>query len=603
MRLPSRYGPLAVYSTAVAVAAAAWVLTGLAAVERFPPLSFTLLGIVACLFVWQFGLPAPRVGLTSMERLPQVGLLLILEPPVAAAICAIASFLWPFVSRSYSQGSWQTALLRALHNSGMTALMLLSAGAVYDWAGGTQPLAALTVDMILPLVLLALTAQVVNVGLLALYFRFDGRDVRRIIKPVYSVIDLVFVPAGVLAALLFNASDRATFGLFAMLMVVFVFSFRGIATLLQSSEAEEQPEARVSRTRRALHGARTVDALAARIQSETRALLRFDEFLLVLSDPAGGGLRSRLHEGGSEPDGATRTRALIDTVIADRQPCLVDAPGYEGSLIAVPLQEGDTMIGGLCIRSAGAQRYSRADLHLMQHLAGQIAPALADALAFEDLERYRQALEERVAQRTAELETANREKERLILALDERSRILERETLEDPLTGIANRRSFDLRLEREIERSRGSGEALVLAVADLDRFKVVNDELGHLVGDEVLRQSARLLRSHVRASDLVARIGGEEFALLLPGMSRESALLLCEEARVAFSREDWSHLHPQLRVTLSVGLALWDGESPPSELIARADERLYVAKRSGRNRVESAWGGDPQAMGRSAAER
>jgi diguanylate cyclase (GGDEF)-like protein len=579
------------------------VLAGLAAVERFPPLSFTLLGIIACLFVWQFGLPAPRVGLTSMERLPQVGLLLMLEPPVAAAICAIASFLWPFVSRSYSQGSWQTALLRALHNSGMTALMLLAAGAAYAWAGGTQPLTALTVDMILPLVLLAITAQVVNVGLLALYFRFDGRDVRRIIKPVYSVIDLVFVPAGVLAALLFNKSDPATFGLFAMLMVVFVFSFRGIATLLQSSEAQEQPEARVSRTRRALHGARTVDALAARIRSETSTLLRFDEFLLVLSDPAGGGLRARLHEGIGEPDSATRTRALIDRVIGDGQPCLFDAPGSSGSLIAVPLQEGDTMIGGLCIRSAGTQRYSRADLHLMQHLAEQIAPALADALAFEDLERYRQALEERVAQRTAELETANREKERLILALDERSRILERETLEDPLTGIANRRSFDLRLEREIERSRGSGEALVLAVADLDRFKIVNDELGHLVGDEVLRQSARLLRNHVRASDLVARIGGEEFALLLPGISRESALLLCEEVRVAFTREDWSRVHPQLCVTLSIGLALWDGESPPSELIAQADERLYVAKRSGRNRIEAAPSGDPQATVAAAAER
>ncbi|MEZ5459947.1 MAG: hypothetical protein R3E65_11780 [Steroidobacteraceae bacterium] len=386
MRTASRYGPLAVYSTAVAFGAAVWLLAGLAQVEQLPSPWFAILGVIACLFVWQFGLPAPRVGLTSMERLPQVGLLLMLEPPVAAAICAIASFLWPFVSRSYSQGSWKTALLRALHNSGMSALMLLAAGSVYAWAGGSHPLAALTTEAILPLILLALTAQVVNVGLLALYFRFDGRDVRRIIKPVYSVIDLVFVPAGVLAALLFNATDPATFGLFAVLMTVFVFSFRGIATLLNATEAQEQPEARLSRTRRALHGARTVDALAARILSETRVLMQFDEFLLVLSDPARGVLETRLHESRSQrTPTAILTRSLIDAVIADGHPRLVDSPDLEGSLIAVPLQEGDAMIGGLCIRHAGAQRYSRADLHLMLTSA-QISSAVADALAFEDLD-------------------------------------------------------------------------------------------------------------------------------------------------------------------------------------------------------------------------
>jgi diguanylate cyclase (GGDEF)-like protein len=588
MLLASRYGPLGVYSTAIAVGAAAWLFAGFAAVERPPSPGFVVAGIVACLFVWQFGLPAPRVGLTSMERLPQVGLLLMLEPPVAAAICAAASFLWPFVSRSYSQGSWKTALLRALHNSGMTALMLLAAGAVYTWAGGDQPLTALTTAAIVPLVLLALTAQVVNVGLLALYFHFDGRDVSRIIKPVYSIIDLVFVPAGVLTALLFNAGDPAIFGLFAVLMIVFVFSFRGIATLLQASEAEQQPEALVSRARRALHGARTVDALAARILSETRVLLRFDELLLVLSDPTRGTLETRLHEcTGAPPSAATQTRGLIDTVIADGQPRLVDSTEPEGSLIAVPLKEGDGMIGGLCIRHAGAQRYSRADLNLMQRLAEQIAPAVADALAFEELQRYRQTLEERVARRTEELEAANRDKERLIAALDERSRMLERESLEDALTGIANRRCFDLTLTNKMELARASGQPLALAVADLDRFKVVNDELGHLVGDEVLRQSAKLLRSHLHASELVARIGGEEFALLLPGRSRESALQLCESIRAAFARQDWTAVHPQLRVTMSIGLADWDGTSPADALIARADERLYAAKRSGRNRVEA----------------
>ncbi|NJO13067.1 MAG: GGDEF domain-containing protein, partial [Gammaproteobacteria bacterium] len=92
-----------------------------------------------------------------------------------------------------------------------------------------------------------------------------------------------------------------------------------------------------------------------------------------------------------------------------------------------------------------------------------------------------------------------------------------------PLTGIANRRCFGERLAAEIDVARAVGQPLTLAVADLDHFKVVNDRLGHSVGDEVLRQSALLMRQLCRTTDLVARIGGEEFALILPGMARESA--------------------------------------------------------------------------------
>ena len=87
-----------------------------------------LLGIGTCLFVWQFGLRAPRLGLISMERLPQIGLLLVFEPAVAASICAAASLTWPLVSRRYSQGSLKVAALRGIHNASMTALMLMLAG-------------------------------------------------------------------------------------------------------------------------------------------------------------------------------------------------------------------------------------------------------------------------------------------------------------------------------------------------------------------------------------------------------------------------------------------------------------------------------------------
>jgi diguanylate cyclase (GGDEF)-like protein len=256
-----------------------------------------------------------------------------------------------------------------------------------------------------------------------------------------------------------------------------------------------------------------------------------------------------------------------------------------GSVIAVPLVHEGMVVGLLSVQHTEANVYSRADLNLLQRLAEHVAAAVADARAFEDLEDYRARLEEKVAERTTELEKAGREKERLIAALREHSSALERETNEDPLTGIANRRHFMERLAAEFDVARAVGQPLTLAIADLDRFKIVNDDLGHRVGDEALRQSAALMRPFCSDNDLVARIGGEEFALVLPGMALEPALALCEKLRAAIESHDWRRVHPHLRVTVSIGVAQWDGQSEVSALLEAADAQLYRAKRAGRNRV------------------
>jgi diguanylate cyclase (GGDEF)-like protein len=601
-RMRSRYGALAIYSVLLACVSASYLFLALRG-AGFPAWWVVLLGIATCLFVWQFGLRAPRLGLISMERLPQIGMLLVFDPAVAASICAAASLIWPLVSRRYSQGSLKVAALRAIHNASMTALMLLVAGNIYLEIGGRHPLTGLLATDVVPLIAMALVAQAINVGLMMLFFRFDGRDVRRIVTPSYALSDLIFVPAGVLAAVLYNAGGVEVFGLFAGLMLLFVLSFNSIGTQRDPVPADRGPLTRLFEAQLALKGARRIDDLAERLLAESRTLFRFDELHFVLVDRERRLLDFRVHERHMvrQPAHVKPLEAgLFGWLVARAEPLLVQdwrnvppelsqrAEGtsmISGSLLAMPLVNDGIVLGLLCVQHSQAGLYAPADLHLMRQLGGQVAGALADARAFEDLENYRRHLEERVTERTEELEKANAEKERLISVLRERSQRLERETQEDALTGVANRRCFMQRLAAEIDVALAVGRPLSVAIADLDHFKIVNDELGHPVGDLALRQCAALMRRNCGHSDLVARIGGEEFALILPGMTRADAVTFCENLRSTVAAHDWQATHPDLAISISIGVAQWDGSAELDELVHTADARLYTAKRAGRNQV------------------
>jgi diguanylate cyclase (GGDEF)-like protein len=156
----------------------------------------------------------------------------------------------------------------------------------------------------------------------------------------------------------------------------------------------------------------------------------------------------------------------------------------------------------------------------------------------------------------------------------------------DALTGLLNRRAFGLRLRAERERQHRQPAPLALLALDLDHFKAVNDRWGHAAGDAVLAAAADVLRREARTVDVVARMGGEEFAVLLPGTDLEGADRLAERMLDAFRRMTVAYEGTTLQVTASIGAAVSTGAAEDDEeLFRRADRALYLAKAGGRDRV------------------
>lgn len=162
------------------------------------------------------------------------------------------------------------------------------------------------------------------------------------------------------------------------------------------------------------------------------------------------------------------------------------------------------------------------------------------------------------------------------------------EASRDPLTGLANRKTFDTSLKGFIEQS-AKGLDFSLLMLDIDHFKGFNDKYGHLVGDEVLKIVARELMGAVKGRDVVARFGGEEFAVLLPSTNLQGALVVAENLRHSIASRDLTHKDTKENygtITISVGAGQYHhGKDTPQSLIKRTDEALYRSKKGGRNRV------------------
>lgn len=188
-----------------------------------------------------------------------------------------------------------------------------------------------------------------------------------------------------------------------------------------------------------------------------------------------------------------------------------------------------------------------------------------------ELEHYRTALEKLVEQRTQELETAMQKLKNL--------------AAHDELTGVGNRRDLNTHLDQECAAFKRFGLPASIAVFDLDNFKEVNDRYGHAAGDEVIRAFAQIIRREMRAVDYVARFGGDEFVLLLKGITADAAQAPLGRIRDAVLAHPWSALVPGVALTTSIGVASFHPSESADDTFRRADKALYQAKLQGRNQI------------------
>jgi diguanylate cyclase (GGDEF)-like protein len=573
----------------------------------WPPWHILLGFVLFQLFVWQFAFAAPGLGMMSMERMPQIAVLCLLPMPRAALLISLPALLFPAVNRRYRQGSWVVGLQRGVHNACMIFLMGVAGGATYSAAGGAVPLPILDLRTILALAAMALVMQAVNNVMIIAFYALEGRDARRLLNARYLLLDLAFVPFGALLAMVAVRAGTDALLLFLVLVMMMVLSLHSLQTSRGAIQARLENLDAATGVRGPGGAARRLDAVLEGLIRRIQALFQFRIAYIALHDLARNEFDLRIEQVGGErqpPSYRPLDSGLAGLVFASGEPLLIAvwdrasadlraravlAPGEKpGSLMLVPLRHEDRVIGVLSIQHAQPAYYSEGDLNALQVLANDSAALIADAQTFDELDDHRAHLEELVAARTAALEASLARNDALLAEVQAKGQMLEKQSREDALTGVANRRHFDERLAAEIARAGRYSHPLCLLLLDLDHFKRINDSFGHAAGDAVLRVAARTMAASARSTDFVARIGGEEFAVLLPEQDFSGAHAMAENLRALVAGLDTNEIAPNLRVTASLGLAVLRPGEDRDSLLRRADAALYEAKNAGRNRVVAA---------------
>ncbi len=557
--------PLLLYVVGMLILAAAgtWVMT--LGAFSWPSIEAVLLGGGALLLVWQCGVRFPYLGLISMERLVQFHLLLTLPLSEVVIIHILPSLLMPFINKSYRMNSYHVATIRGLNNLAMNTLMMLVAAWILQW-GVDLPLTALTWDHAWSIALAAVLMQAVNISMIFCYFKLDRKKIKGLFTSAYLFADLMFVPVGVMSALLFHLGDTALFALFIFFTAVLLLAYR---SLNQSDQNKEQ----ISINQATDHqiSALNLEHLCQAISNRCDQLFNAQAvYLLAVDEDSHHVLvadnRTEIRDLTERLDGLLTTDRIAATVdqiddntLHHMQAAFIDSDGTFARLLLMRDQ---------------ALPFNEADLDMLRLIVRQFRTDLSYAMTYQKLNEYKINLEAKVAMRTKQLEQANKEKSELVERLKKISQT-------DALTGLKNRRYFDALMNHFLGTQPAT---LSLAVIDIDHFKQVNDQQGHDQGDAVLQAIAKIMNQWAPSGGILARYGGEEFVVVLTASSSQEAEQSLEKLRALVESHAWDWSNQTHSITISIGLSHHPA-TPIERLFEAADAGLYQAKANGRNQL------------------
>lgn len=560
------FKPLNIYVSGILLFAGLFAFYIIGDSFSFPDSEVWLLGSASLLLVWQCGIRFPYLGMISMERLVQFHLLLTLPIAETLMISTVASLIMPFINKSYRMGSYHIALVRAIHNIAMNTIMLLIAALIIEKVLPI-PIERLDLASIQVIVLAAVAAQIINIGMLYIYFSFDKKKVTQLFTPAYLFADFLFVPAGVLSALLMQYSDPTLFVLFAFFMVVLLFGFYSFNNTNTSNESAFLNKGTDYHT-----SYLDLNRATGAISSRCDQLFNCQALYLRAADAAPNDFLIANNQ--------TGFKDLSDFVNQQLTTEDQETMGVE-LWHSVPLNymtasflDHNGVFAQLMVIRDNQVEFLYADLNLLILFVQRYRPGLSYALTYERLTEYKNTLEHKVAERTQQLELANQEKSVLVKKLKKISSI-------DALTGLYNRRYFDGLLKHLINTP---PKEMSLAIVDLDHFKLINDQFGHDTGDQVLKSVALLMKSWAGDQTTLVRYGGEEFVLMFREVAYSEVKSSLIQLQKDLADQDWNALGLKNALTISIGLAHYPEEAI-SQLFESADKALYHAKANGRNQI------------------
>ena len=369
-------------------------------------------------------------------------------------------------------------------------------------------------------------------------------------------------------------------------------------------ERSERLQAALFRIAEAASRAESIEAFYAQVHGIVSALLDARNFFIALLTPDGQELDFpySVDERDQARPRRRLARGLTEYVLASGEPLLADRDDIgklvsEGTVqsfgtpavcwLGVPLEIEGKVAGVIAVQSYTPDYvYSKRDQELLSFVSFHIAQALERRQAHESLRQAYAELEQRVAARTSELAEANRELRDQISVRERMELKLKHEAMHDTLTGLPNRSHLLGRMGLALSRYRHDPRQLFAVLfLDLDRFKVVNDSVGHLVGDELLKEAARRIGRCVRDPDMVSRLGGDEFAIVLDFIQSADEAVAVAERVIESLAEPMRIAGKELYTSASIGIALVDERYlRPEELLRDADVAMYRAKANGRQR-------------------